>query len=367
MNTDISQQLQQQIQQACEQATVLRIIGGNSKAFYGRADDRMASAEILNVSAHRGVLSYEPTELVITARAGTPLTEIEKLLDDNGQMLAFEPPAFAETATIGGTIACNLSGPRRAYAGAARDFLLGCKIINGKGEMLSFGGEVMKNVAGYDVSRLMAGAMGTLGVLLEVSLKVLPKFEMETTQSFHCPPAEALDKMHNWSQTPLPLSASCFHDSILRIRLSGSTDAVKAAINTIGGETFDDASQYWQDLKEQRLAFFNTDKPLWRLSLASDIESLGLPADYDKDDCLYEWGGALRWLKSDAPGEIIQHAAAAADGHAVLFRHPEEQQAMFQPGIFQPLPPVLLRIHKNLKQAFDPENILNTGRLYPEL
>jgi glycolate oxidase FAD binding subunit len=374
MNTDISQQLQQQIQQACKQATAQRIVGGNSKAFYGRADERMASAEILDVSSHRGVLSYEPTELVITARAGTPLNEIEKLLDDNGQMLPFEPPAFADTATIGGTIACNLSGPRRAYAGAARDFLLGCKIINGKGEILTFGGEVMKNVAGYDVSRLMAGAMGTLGVLLEVSLKVLPKAEMESTQLFHCPAAEALEKIHAWWQTPLPLSASSFHDCVLRIRLAGATEAVKAAINVIGGETVentgDNAARYWQDLKEQRLAFFNTDKPLWRLSIASDTASLGLPAEYDKDDSLYEWGGALRWFKSDVPAEAMQRAAAAIDGHAVLFRHPDPhhgQQQQEQQAVFQPLSPGLLRIHKNLKLAFDPQNILNPGKLYPEL
>jgi len=361
MNADISQQLQQQIQRACEKGMALSIVGGNSKAFYGRIDERTVSAEKLDVSAHRGVLSYEPTELVITARAGTPLLEIEQLLESNGQMLPFEPPAFADSATIGGTLACNLSGPRRAYAGAARDFLLGCKIINGKGEILAFGGEVMKNVAGYDVSRLMAGALGTLGVLLEVSLKVLPKAEMETTQLFHLPSSEALEKIHAWSQTPLPISASCYHDSILRVRLSGASKAVKAAIETVGGETMADGEQYWHGLKEQQLDFFNADKPLWRISLASDIESLALPADFAGDDCLYEWGGSLRWLKSDAPGDVIQDAATAVDGHASLFRH---QQAG---SIFQPLTPGLLRIHKNLKQAFDPENILNPGRLYPEL
>ncbi len=361
MSSDISQQLQQQVQHAFEQKNALSIIGGNSKAFYGRIDERAASAETLEVAGHSGVLNYEPTELVITARAGTPLHEIEKLLEDNGQMLPFEPPAFADSATIGGTIACNLSGPRRAYAGAARDFLLGCKIINGKGEMLSFGGEVMKNVAGYDVSRLMAGAMGTLGVLLEVSLKVLPTAEMQSTQLFHCSSAEALDKMHAWSQTPLPLSASCFHDSILRVRLSGATEAVKAAIETVGGEIMTDAEQYWHQLKEQRLEFFTAEKPLWRISLASDIESLGLPADYDNDDCLYEWGGALRWLKSDVPAEVIHRAAADLDGHASLFRHDGHS------GLFQPLTPGLVRIHHNLKQAFDPENILNPGKLYPEL
>ena len=357
MNSDISQQLQQQIQYAFNQKTALCIVGGNSKAFYGRA----VSAETLSVAEHRGVLNYEPTELVITARAGTPLYEIEKILDDNGQMLPFEPPAFTSEATIGGTIACNLSGPRRAYAGAARDFLLGCKIINGKGEILTFGGEVMKNVAGYDVSRLMAGALGTLGVLLEVSLKVLPKAEMEATQLINSSHIDALDKIHQLSMTPLPISASSFHDSVLRVRLSGAEKAVEAAINSIGGDSMDNAGQYWHELKEQRLVFFNTDKPLWRISLASDIDSLGLPADYENDDCLYEWGGALRWLKSHVPAHTIQSTAAKLGGHATLFRGDEQH------SVFQPLTPGLLRIHKNLKQAFDPENILNPGKLYPEL
>ena len=361
MSTDISQQLQQQVQDAFQQKAALSIVGGNSKAFYGRNDERTASADTLEVSSHCGVLNYEPTELVITARAGTPLREIENLLEDNGQMLPFEPPAFADNATIGGTIACNLSGPRRAYAGAARDFLLGCKIINGKGDVLNFGGEVMKNVAGYDVSRLMAGAMGTLGVLLEVSLKVLPKPEIEGTQLFRSSAVEALDRIHGWSQTPLPLSASSYHDSILRIRLSGATEAVKAAIETVGGEAMAEAEQYWQQLREQQLDFFTGEKPLWRISLASDIESLGLPTEHDKDDCLYEWGGALRWLKSDIAAEVIQCAATDMDGQASLFRQGGQN------SIFQPLPPGLMRIHQNLKQAFDPENILNPGKLYPEL
>lgn len=374
MNSDISQQLQQQVQNALAQKTALRIVGGNSKAFYGyrdgsgdsRTDDRMATAESLNVAGHCGVLNYEPTELVITARAGTLLSDIEKILDDNGQMLPFEPPAYSAEATIGGTIACNFSGPRRAYSGAARDFLLGCKIINGKAEILSFGGEVMKNVAGYDVSRLMAGAMGTLGVLLEVSLKVLPKAEMDHTQIFHCSSVEALDKMHALSQTPLPISASSFHGSDLCIRLSGATKAVNAAIDTIGGDNMDNAEQYWHDLKEQRLDFFSDDKPLWRLSLASDIESLPLGAGHDDNDSLYEWGGALRWLKSDATSELIQETLANVDGHACLFRH-GKKSAQLQADLFQPLSPGLLRIHKNLKQAFDPENILNPGKLYSGL
>lgn len=356
MNVDMSQQLQQQLKQAFEQGTALQIVGGNSKAFYGRP----VVAEPLSVAEHCGVLTYEPTELVITVRAGTPLKEIETLLNNNGQMLPFEPPSFSEHATIGGTIACNLSGPRRAYAGAARDYLLGCKIINGKGDILSFGGEVMKNVAGYDVSRLMAGAMGTLGVLLEVSLKVLPKAEIETTQSFHCSAVKAIDQMHAWSQTPLPISATSFHHSVLRVRLSGATKAVNAAVSHIGGDAMENADQYWQDLKEQQLDFFNTEKPLWRLSLASDIQSV-LEENTDEDDFLYEWDGALRWLKSDAPEKEIQSAVAEFEGHASLFRHSN------QLTVFQPLTPGLMQFHKNLKQAFDPHNILNPGKLYPEL
>lgn len=381
MSSDISQQLQQQIQQAYEQATALRIIGGNSKAFYGNADSRLDSAQIINLSEHSGVLSYEPTELVITARAGTPLHLIEKLLDDNGQMLAFEPPAFADTATIGGTIACNLSGPRRATSGAARDFLLGCKLINGKGEILSFGGEVMKNVAGYDVSRLMAGALGTLGVLLEVSLKVLPKAEMQATQMFQCKWSTALDKMHAWSQTPLPLSATSYHDSILRVRLSGASKAVAAAVKSIGGDSLADVEPYWSELKEQQLDFFQNDKALWRISLASDCETFAIP-DSDETDTLVEWGGALRWLKSDASidliHDVIQQAAADIDGHASLFRMPQSTSAQQQSALlsiiqstshstFQPLSPGLQRIHQNLKQAFDPKHILNPGKLYSQL
>jgi glycolate oxidase FAD binding subunit len=367
MNSDISQQLQQQVQVACKRATALRIVGGNSKAFYGRTDDHLLSAQTLDVSGHCGVLSYEPTELVITARAGTPLAEIEKLLDEHGQMLPFEPPAFAQDATagatIGGTIACNLSGPRRAYAGAARDLLLGCKIINGKGEILTFGGEVMKNVAGYDVSRLMAGALGTLGVLLEVSLKVLPKSEMEKTQLLPCSPVEALDRIHALSQTPLPISASSYSDSALHVRLSGSEQAVNAAVKTIGGDCLPEAELYWLQLKEQQLDFFNSEKPLWRISLASDTESFD---GFDDSDFLYEWGGALRWLNSDIPAEIIHSAASAVSGHATLFRDNHQDQHL-RADCFQPLSPGLMQIHRNLKQAFDPANILNPGKLYPEL
>ena len=352
MNSDISKQLQHKIVSAFENNITLRIVGGNSKAFYGRE----VSGEILDVSQHQGILNYEPTELVITARAGTPLSIIEKTLAENQQMLGFEPPSFGDNATLGGTLACNFSGPRRYSAGAARDSLLGSKIINGKGETLAFGGEVMKNVAGYDVSRLMAGAMGTLGVLLELSFKILPKPEMETTCVFEYSSTEALKNIHECGQKPLPISATCHYGSQLFLRLSGTERSVNAAIKTIGGEKLNDAEKFWQQLKEQRTEFFQTDKPLWRLSLASDAVLDTLPGEI-----LAEWGGALRWLISEEPASIIQGELAAREGHATLFRHGNPQNELFQPLI-----PGLKTLHKNLKQAFDPNGILNPGKMYSE-
>ncbi|MEN8218940.1 MAG: glycolate oxidase subunit GlcE [Pseudomonadota bacterium] len=347
INNDISTQLQQQVQTT---ATPLYIRGGNSKAFYGRKP----IGTPLNLSEHCGITNYEPTELVITARAGTPLKEIENALSSENQMLAFEPPAFAETATLGGTIACNFSGPRRPYMGAARDFVLGCQLLNGKGEILHFGGEVMKNVAGYDVSRLMAGALGTLGALLEISLKVLPKPETELTLVQALSTEAALKRLHEWGLKPLPISASCFYDNQLFIRLSGSSGAVAAAQKTIGGEIRNKV--FWQQLKEHQLPFFNTTTPLWRLSLSSDTPP------FTFGECLYEWGGAQRWLKTDTETAIIREAAQNAGGYATLFRASSEDGE-----IFHPLPEGMMRIHQRLKQAFDPKRIFNIGKMYQEL
>ena len=351
---DLTQDLQAQVQQALANKTPLRIVGGDSKAFLGnRSEDN-----ILDVSAHQGIISYEPTELVITARSGTPLKEIENILMAQNQMLAFEPPHYGDTATLGGTIACNLSGPRRAYAGAARDYVLGTRIINGKAEDLHFGGEVMKNVAGYDVSRLMAGAMGTLGVLLDASLKVLPFPEYEVTLVHTVDAKTALNKMHDWALQPLPISATCFYGEKLVVRLCGTEGGVRAAMKKIGGDEMPNAAEFWQQIKEQRKSIFNGEKSLWRLSIASDTS----PMEMGK--ALYEWGGALRWLKSDAPVETIQQAAREAGGHATLFRNLTYDAAM---PVFQPLNAGLLKIHQQLKHAFDPENIFNPGRMYPGL
>lgn len=350
---DISSRLLDSVCEANDTGNALCIRGGNSKTFYGRA----VAGEPLDVAAHRGIVNYQPTELVISARAGTLLSELEQALDAQQQMLAFEPPHYGDGATLGGTIACNLSGPRRACAGAARDFVLGSRIINGTGEILSFGGEVMKNVAGYDVSRLMCGALGTLGVLLDVSLKVLPRPQAETTLSLQLGDRDALRKMHGWAQQPLPVSATCYDGSSLYIRLSGTQGAVSAARKLIGGEELPDGGRFWRRLREQRHAFFSTQQTLWRLSLASATPPLSVPGKW-----LYEWGGALRWLVSDAAPQTIRAAAESVGGHATLFRGGDHGGA-----VFHPLPDGLMQVHKKLKQAFDPNGIFNPGRMYPDI
>lgn len=347
---DIAADLQERIRKAAAEGTALSIAGGHTKSFYGRP----AAGLPLDVSGHRGLVNYEPTELVITARAGTPLREIETLLADSGQMLPFEPPQFGADATLGGTVACNLSGPRRPYTGAARDFVLGTRIINGKGESLSFGGEVMKNVAGYDVSRLMVGALGTLGVLLEISLKVLPLPESEITLSRLTTAHDALEQVQAWGRLPLPISATCWDGTTLYTRLSGSAGAVQTARKQLGGDEVDDGEQLWRNIKERCSSFFNTGQNLWRFSIASDVPPMDLAGDW-----LYEWGGAQRWLKSDADFDRIQAIATAAGGHATLVRSSGDRNR-----VFQPLSTGLLQIHKRLKQAFDPAGILNPERMY---
>lgn len=353
---DRSAELRDQVRAAAADGTPLRIVGGDTKHFLGRA----TPGEALATAGHRGIVHYEPTELVVTARAGTPLAEIDAALAEHNQILGFEPPHLGAGATVGGTVACNLSGPRRAYAGAARDFVLGTKLLNGRGEILSFGGEVMKNVAGYDVSRLMAGAMGTLGVLLEVSLRVIPRPETHITLARRTTDQEALFLLHRWAGRQLPITATCFHGDTLYVRLCGTPKGVAAARQRVGGELVEDSAGFWHKLREQRHAFFTAKRPIWRLSVASDAP----PGEID-GKWLYEWGGAQRWLVSNAPAEEIRAWARAAGGHATLVHN---RPAGAETGeIFQPLAPGLLALHRRLKAAFDPAGILNPGRLYAEL
>ncbi|MBA2492489.1 MAG: glycolate oxidase subunit GlcE [Gammaproteobacteria bacterium] len=341
------------VRDAFARRMALRIHGGDTKAFYGRATD----GEPLDVSPHRGVVNYEPTELVLTARAGTRIAEIETLLVEQGQMLPFEPPHFGEHATIGGCVAAGLSGPRRPYAGAVRDNLLGTEIINGRGQRLKFGGEVMKNVAGYDLSRLMAGALGTLGVLLQVSFKVLPEPKRETTLVKTLDAERAIEVMNEWARCPLPVSATWHDGRDLYVRLAGGEYAVEAAAETIDGDTVDDGKTLWRRVREQVAPFFEGDRPLWRVSVPSAAPTL----DIDGESAL-EWNGALRWIKTPAKAGHVQRIAAAAGGHATLFRGGDRRGE-----VFQPLPAALMAAHRRLKRSLDPEGLFNAGRLYPDL
>ena len=338
--------------------TPLRIRGAGSKDFYGG----MLAGDLLDVSAHRGIVAYEPTELYITAQCGTPLAEIEAVLAEKGQMLAFEPPHFGG-ATVGGCVAAGLSGPRRQQVGAVRDFVLGVKLVDGTGQVLNFGGQVMKNVAGYDVSRLIAGSLGTLGVIAEVTLKVLPRSVAEATLVFECDAAEAIRRLNEWGSQPLPISASFWHEGQLWLRLSGARAAVEAATTKLGADRIAQGDRgavnpekHWNSIKEQTHAAFESSL-LWRLSLPSTAPCPGLNGLR-----AIEWGGGQRWYAGEQ--NAARGAAARLGGHAVLFRAPESSRCL--EGAFAPLSPAMLALHRRLKMAFDPKGILNPGRLYAE-
>lgn len=348
----------QAVRAAHDSHTPLRIRGAGSKDFYGG----VLSGEVLDVAGYRGIVAYEPTELYITARCGTPLAEVEAALAGKGQMLACEPPRFAGAsagsagATVGGCVAAGLSGPRRQQAGAVRDFVLGVKLVDGSGQALNFGGQVMKNVAGYDVSRLLAGSLGTLGVLVEVTLKVLPRPLAERTLVFALDAGESIARLNQWGRQPLPISASFWHDGQLWLRLSGARAAVEAAAGKLGGTVVAEADSLWQSVREQTHPAF-AGGILWRLALPSTAGDPGL-------DGLraIEWGGALRWYAGEQ--EAVRGAAARLGGHAVLYRAPESLRC--REDAFAPLSPALLALHRRLKKAFDPQGILNPGRLYAE-
>ncbi len=361
------------VRAAAATGTPLRIRGGGSKDFYGEA----LQGELLDTAALAGVISYEPSELVVTAGAGTPLAGLEALLASEGQCMAFEPPHFRHAgnhsfvATVGGMVASGLSGPARASVGAVRDYVLGLKLINGRGEHLTFGGQVMKNVAGYDVSRLMVGAMGTLGLITEVSLKVLPIAPAEATLRFACTQALALEWLSSWGAQPLPLNASCWVNDggtgTLYLRLRGAHAAVEAACQTLGknwgGEQQDNAkvAPDWQACRDQQLTWFlerAATQDLWRLSVPQTTPVLDLP-----DSPLIEWHGALRWVRADAQqAQHLRAVAASAGGHATLFiaAHARKTGAAAR---FDVLKPPLDRIHRALKHEFDPAGIFNAGRM----
>lgn len=352
-------QLVEIVRSAASDRRALSIRAGGTKDFYGNPP----RGERLDPRTVAGIVAHDPSELVITVRAGTPLAEVEALLESRNQMLAFEPPHFGRGATAGGCVAAGLAGPRSASAGAARgamrDFVLGAKLIDGRGRLLRFGGTVIKNVAGYDISRVLAGSLGFLGVIVELSLKVVPRPGREMTLRFELDEQAALECMNVWGREPLPVSGSAWSGECLTLRLSGAPATVEAARLRLGGEELDAhmAARFWSDLREQDAAFFAGADPLWRLSLPSTAAAVD-----SGEPQLIEWGGALRWLRSTRPAEELRRRASELGGHATLFRGGDRAQ-----GVFSPLSPALARIHAALKAEFDPCGVLNPGRLVPGL
>jgi glycolate oxidase FAD binding subunit len=349
--TDLNDTIVDAVTRARDERKPLYIRGGDSKR---QLLGRDCQAEPLDMSAHRGIIDYQPGELVVTARAGTPLADIHELLAQHRQMLPFEPPLLGGRATLGGTLACNISGPGRPWYGSIRDMVLGVRLVNGEAQLLKFGGQVMKNVAGYDVSRLQAGALGTLGVISEVSLKVLPLPEHSTTLVYAMDATQALEVMNRRAREPRPLSGAFWLDGRLYLRISGAASAVEQTASDWGGERSQQAEDIWSQLREMSLPFFRGDEALWRLSLNS-----AAPTTTPPEATLIDWGGAQRWLSGDADFTRLQRSAATAGGHASLFRGGDRNGE-----VRQALEPVQQGLQQRLKKAFDPHGIFNPGRLY---
>ena len=346
-------QLRDRIVAANTARTAVRLRGSGTKDFYGEN----SLGEIVDTRTYAGIVDYEPSELVLTARCGTPLSEIEDTLAQQGQFLAFEPPAYGGDPTIGGVVAAGLSGPRRASAGAVRDFVLGASLLDARGQLLNFGGQVMKNVAGFDVSRLLCGSLGILGLIAQVSLKVLPRPREEVTLRFDRGAGQGLALFNGWRAKPLPISATSWHAGVAHVRLSGSPSALRAARDALGGEALDagQAQSWWRGLRDQTHAFFAEQTgSLWRLSLPSTTPLDACGAD------LIEWSGALRWLRSGKPAAEVRKITEQLGGTATLWRGPRDT------SMFHPLAPVNLELHRRLKHQFDPQGIFNRGRLVAE-
>jgi glycolate oxidase FAD binding subunit len=356
-------QLREQVQDAASQKNTLLIEGGGTKEFYGNhSAQRTSSSMALKMSALRGIVNYQPTELVVTAWAGTPLQEVIDTLAASQQILAFDPPTFGPQATLGGCVAAGLAGPGRYAGGPVKDYVLGTQLLAANGNVLQFGGEVMKNVAGYDVSRLLVGSLGMFGALTQISVKVAPKPQEVCTLEFELDEAQALALCHSWRAQPLPISATAWQATqgsfgSLRVRLAGAGAALKTAKQKIGGLVVPEAQaiEYWAGLREQTLSFFAA-PIIWRLAVAPGTPALNL------GPTLIEWGGGQRWVAAELQTEAVRRVAEQAGGHATLFRRPL-QHPMPDQGVFHPLVPGVLDVVKRLKQEFDPQGLFNPGRL----
>jgi glycolate oxidase FAD binding subunit len=347
---DLTETLADTVRAASEAGRPLGIVGGGTKRFYGRA----VTGDPLHVAGHSGVIDYEPSELVITARGGTPLAEIEARLAQHGQMLAFEPPDLGPASTLGGAIAAGLAGPRRPFAGAVRDSILGVTVLDGRGRPNRLGGTVFKNVAGFDGFRLQAGALGCLGVLLDVSIRVAPRPASEVTVALEETWSAAAARLGDLLRRPTPLSGAMHDSRRLWLRLSGAPAAVETAVRGLGGERAD--SEVWTRLRRLQLPILEAPR-LWRLAIPRTALMPNPPGDVLRD-----WAGAQVWLATDAPGERVRGLAREAGGHAVLFRGAQAGEA-----VFEPLPEPLLALHRRIKAAFDPAGIFNPGRMYEGL
>jgi glycolate oxidase FAD binding subunit len=348
MDTELLK-LREQVLVAGNHRTPLQLHGARTKDFYGES----VSGQLLDVSGYRGIIDYEPSELVMTARCGTPLSEIETALAEHGQFLGFEPPRPGGDPTLGGIVATGLSGPRRLQAGAARDFVLGANLMAADGEVLRFGGQVMKNVAGFDVSRLLCGSLGIFGILTELSVKVLPRPRAEETMRLEMSARQAVDTFNRLGGQPLPISAAAWHDGAAWIRLSGAEPAVRAAQDLLGGDrVFTGLARKWWDALRHYTHPVFTGETVWRVSVPSTAAPLQLPFDP-----LIDWGGALRWYSGDTSEFDVRGLALAAGGTALRWSGPGSESR------FHPLPRALLEIHRRLKHSFDPNGLFNPGRL----
>lgn len=355
------------IRQARAKRSPLIIRGHGSKDFYGQPP--LDSATVLSTQDHSGVVDYDPTELVVVVKSGTPIIELESVLAASQQMLAFEPPRFGGKGTVGGMMASGLSGPRRMSAGAAKDFVLGMTVLDEQATPMRYGGTVMKNVAGYDLSRLHTGAMGTLGLIVDVSLKVLPLPPAQSTISFEVSAAQSIEWVNAWGGQPLPISSTSWHDGVLMVRLAGAVAAVSSAIEKLGGEVVSEqqADNYWRALRDQDHPFFSagpsgSGEHLWRLSLPSTTPHL---MELSEPQWI-EWGGALRWVKTNAGADRLRAMAREHGGHATLFRAADDA-ARSALGVFTQTSPALMKIQQRLKQELDSYGIFNPGRLYAGL
>jgi glycolate oxidase FAD binding subunit len=355
---DDSDRFIDEVARAIASHTPINVRGGDTKSFLARCT--MDEAITLDTRSHNGIVHYEPNELVMTARAGTSMSELSNVLDAAGQMLPCEPPEFAGRATLGGVVASGLSGPRRPWSGSVRDFVLGCRLITGEAKHLRFGGEVMKNVAGYDMSRLTAGSFGCLGVITEVSIKVLPKPRARRSVVLELAASEAMAELLRWRRRALPMTGACYVDGRLHVRLEGGEGSVQSALDHIGGDALD--MSFWAALRERKLPFFNDPRTLWRISLPNATPLMPLPGDVALD-----WGGAQRWVKTWTPSAEIRGIAAMAGGHATRYTPLDTSEQQHADTPFAPLPEPLMRLHRELKKRLDPHGVFNPGRLYADI